>query len=84
VLQKIENLNRAEFNYRRNLVANAYDYFNPALDISAQVGKERRILERLANVAGRRLLVRTPDPIDYASLVFNALVGAVEQPGSVG
>jgi glycosyltransferase involved in cell wall biosynthesis len=78
--QKIENLNRAEFNYRRSLLTNAHDYFNPALDVRGQEEKERNILRRLAERAERRLLIRAANPIDYTALVLKAVFGETQLP----
>ena len=73
--QKIQNLNRAEFNYQRGLINNAYEYFNPTLDIIAAYETEKALLYHLVNNVQDCLIVRNDDPVDYASLVLHA-VGA--------
>jgi hypothetical protein len=71
--RKILNLNRAEFNYQHSLLNNAYEFFNPELDIAGAGKTEQAILRKLVENAQACLLVRTDNPADYPKLVLQAL-----------
>lgn len=71
--RKIVNLNRVEFNYRRSLVNNAYEYFNPELDVAAAYETERLLLRRLVDSVQECCVIRAADPADYAGLVLQAV-----------
>lgn len=73
VIGKLVNLNRFEFWYAKSPLITAYEYFNPDLDVSGAVETERMLLLRMAESARQRLVVRTPDPTRYASLIVGAL-----------
>lgn len=71
--QKVLNLNRCEFNYQRSLVSNAYEFFNPELDIAAAYETERALLWQLVENVQECLVVRTDNPTDYTDLVLQAI-----------
>jgi len=71
--RRILNLNRAEFNYQRSLVNNAYEFFNPEFDVSAAGETERAILRRLVNNVQECIVVRAERPTDYTDLVLEAV-----------
>lgn len=73
VIDKLVNLNRFEFWYAKSPLITAYEYFNPALDVSGAVEAERMLLLKTAESAQQRLVVRTSDPTRYASLIIGAL-----------
>lgn len=72
-LRRVLNMNRALFNYPRSLINNAYEYFNPQLDISAAMDAERGIIEKLVSGVEGCLLVRTDHATDYVNQVLEAL-----------
>jgi len=71
--RKILNLNRYEFNYYRAPLIIAYEFFNPALNIDEACKAERDILREMAQRATNRLVVRTPQPKEYSSLILDAI-----------
>jgi|Deesub1362A_J573_1020465.scaffolds.fasta_scaffold00432_14 hypothetical protein len=71
--RKILNLNHYEFNYFKNPLIIAYEFFNPSLNIAAAYMAEKNILKKLINNVDERLMIRASDPIKYASLVLNSL-----------
>jgi hypothetical protein len=73
ISQRIINLNRAEFNYTRALLNNAYGYFNPGLDIEAAVATEAEVLRRLAGAARNRWIVRATRANRFPRLILSAL-----------
>jgi len=72
--RKILNLNRYEFNYHKAPLIVAYEFFNPSLNIAFACKTEQNILKKLANNAHERLVVRTSDPSNYASLILDAII----------
>lgn len=74
-VERLVNLNRSEFNYARCLVSNAYEYFNPPLDVSGMVLREREMLRQLAEKAERRILIRSEDPTVFPLLVLKEIHG---------
>jgi len=73
VHRKIINLNRFEFNYLKAPLLVAYEFFNPSLNIAAASEAESNILQKVVERAKSRLIVRTNNPTNYASLVLDAL-----------
>jgi len=72
--RKILNLNRYEFNYHKAPLIVAYEFFNPSLNIAVACKTEQDILKKLAKNAHERLVVRTSDPSNYASLILDAII----------
>lgn len=72
-LRKIINLNRAEFNYQRSLVINAYEYFNPELDVTAAIDTEHALLRQLVENVQDCLIIRSDDPTTYARMIMQAI-----------
>jgi hypothetical protein len=75
-LRKAVNLNRFEFKYPVAPLLVAHEFFNPTLDIDAAAAEERRLLQDIVGNAQERLVVRSHDPNDYASLILEAIGGA--------
>jgi hypothetical protein len=67
------NLNRFEFKYDKAPALVAYEYFNPAADLTAAASEERRVLETLIAEAERAVVVRARDPRRYADLIVSSL-----------
>jgi hypothetical protein len=74
--RKAVNLNRFEFRYDSAPLLVAHEFFNPQLDLDAAAAEERRLLRDIVNNAQERLVVRSHDPNDYASLILEAIGGA--------
>lgn len=70
---KLLNLSRAEFNYARGPLNNAYEYFHPDLDIEACTDTERRILYELCANATSCIVVRSRRPDSFARMIATAL-----------
>jgi hypothetical protein len=73
IFHKITNLNRCEFNYQRSVVSNAYEFFNPELNIAAAYDTERAVLRQLVQHVHQCLVVRTDNPAQYTDLVLQAI-----------
>lgn len=71
--QKILNLNRSEFNYQRSLISNAYEFFNPDLDIAGAYQSELEILGGLVDNVQECVSVCSDDPTRYADLLLSTL-----------
>lgn len=71
--RKILNLNRYEFNYAKAPSAVAYEFFNPELDLDSASASERKILREMISHAQEILVVRSPNPMDYAQMVWSHL-----------
>jgi hypothetical protein len=71
--RKLLNLNRSEFNYQRSLVNNAYEFFNPELDVTAACATEQTILRTLVAGVSECFVVSCEDPTQYADLILSRL-----------
>jgi hypothetical protein len=74
--RKAVNLNRFEFKYNSAPLLVAHEFFNPELGLDAAAAEERRLLQAIVDSAQERLVVRSDDPNDYASLILEATGGA--------
>ncbi|MBN2466136.1 hypothetical protein JXD38_11000 [candidate division WOR-3 bacterium] len=68
-LRRIKNLNRMEFNFKRTLIINAFEYFNPQLDVNGAESLEADILCKLVSTAQTCRIVRAESPLDYPRLL---------------
>lgn len=73
VFRKILNLNRTEFNYQRSLVNNAYEYFNPDINISVAQKNESAILQELVRNVRECFVVRTHNSAEYIDLILQSI-----------
>lgn len=69
-VSKAVNLNRYEFNYMKSPVMVAYEYFNPDLDLSGALDRERSVLNDVVRQADQTLLIQTRDATRYADLII--------------
>ncbi|MDI7277430.1 MAG: hypothetical protein QME94_15740, partial [Anaerolineae bacterium] len=72
-LRKVGNLNRAQLSYGGSPLNNAYEYFNPGLDIGGAFQTEYAILHQLVDAVEERVLVRAEDAANYLHLVLQAV-----------